>query len=160
MSNGTVNGKKPLSSKPKPASTVPVGELFGNALAIPADVQRELDEKGYEGRWVDAQKLYAFSGYHPKEWVPYKQERKKDSGAPTDLKFGADPEGVIRRGTMILAVKRKEDAERHRAYLKHKASLVSNKQLQRAQAESLRKMARDHGADMTVDEGYEDDIND
>lgn len=147
------NGKLPLSQKPKPASTAHLSSDFlGNQLAIDDELKAELKGKNLEYRFIDANEAYANGGYHKRGWSVYKRDTPPTG--TISFKFGNDPEGIVRRGTMILAVKRAEDAQRHRDYLAYLADNASIKKKQKADAELLRKHARDNQVDMNVEEGY------
>lgn len=152
-----IKGKVPKSKRPASNPFSPDDELFGNALSVPQEIKEELDRKGLEGRFVDAEKLYKMGGYHPKGWVPYKRDKKEgDTLGTVDWKFGSDPEGVIRRGSVILAVKSKESAQKHRDYLVTRAERLSPQNFDKEKAEELRQVAKDNRADAVVTEGYED----
>ena len=144
-------GKKPLASRH--VAPIDAGEIFGDLLKIEPDLKAELERKGLEGRFVDARKLYEFNGYHKNGWVPYKRD-KSDTIGNTDFKLGTDPDGIVRRGTLILAVKPKETAAKHRAFLKAKADRSSK--VQATSARDLRRFAQASNADVEVTEGYEE----
>lgn len=145
MSKAIINGKKPISSKPTNS-----GDLFGNALNIPPVVQAELDEKGLVGRWVNAIKLQQMGGYHPKGWQPFRSEKYK-----SDFKFGSDPDGVIRRGDCILAVKTLEDVETHKEWLANRVAV--QRDTNKVKAQEFRDAMRQSGLNSKVVEGYGDD---
>lgn len=147
-------GRKPLSSKPKP-SMLQHDELFGNACSIPQELRDELEAKGLECRFIDAKRLYEMNGYHDKGWVPYKREAKSsDTVNASDWKFGTDPHGVIRRGSLILAVKTKEQVQKHKLYLKQKADRQKGFNAEKAQ--EMRKFARDNNLPAEIHEGFEE----
>lgn len=153
MSEKLVKGRKPFKQAPRrQVKDLREDDLFGNMLKLDPDLEKELAEKGLEARFVDAGKLYAANGYHPKGWTVYK--RQTASGT-MDFKFGNDPEGIIRRGTMILAVKSKEQAERHREFLRQKAELYNS--VVPRMAEELRRTAKENNVDAYVDETYGED---
>lgn len=157
MSTQLKNGKKPLSSKPKRQSEyIREGDLFGNPLSIPPHIQEELKAKGLEGRFVDNKKLQDNYGYHDKGWTPYKKSTPtaSDTIDKSDTKIGADPDGAFRRGSLILAVKPIEAAEKHRTLLKQKAN--RQKQHTKARAAELRQMAKESFGNSEVFEGYEE----
>lgn len=146
MSKPIINGKKSVSEKPSPH----IHDIFGNALEIPAQVQAELDSKSLVGRWVNATKLKEMGGYHKSGWRPFISETYKN-----DFKFGSDPDGVVRRGDCILAVKTKEEVERHQAYLHSRANL--QKDSNKSRAEELRSAMKSSGLGSRVVEGWGDD---
>jgi hypothetical protein len=150
-------GRRPLSTKPQ-APVMNYDDIFGNNLTISKELQAELEQKGLVARFVDAKKLHEFNGYHPKGWVPYKREKKIGSATMDgdEFKFGNDPSGCIRRGSLILAVKTKEQAQKHRQFLDQRAEhqLSSNNDAVRAQ--ELKQFAREKGLDTKVIEGVDD----
>jgi hypothetical protein len=64
----TKDGKKPLSQKPSPSDFLLTDDVFGNMLAIPPELQAELDSQGLEGRWLNAKIIATNQGYHPRGW--------------------------------------------------------------------------------------------
>lgn len=152
MNNNMKDGKKPLSSKVTNPFAQP--DDFGNPLAVPADIKADLAAKGLEFRWINATELHKMQGYHKRGWVPYKR-----SGTMTGtqgMKFGNDPEGLVRRGDCILATKTKEQCDSHRAYNTARAS--RGKTINAQKAQELRAMLKDSGLkDAKVLEGYEDE---
>jgi hypothetical protein len=133
-----INGKKPLSTKPKPS--LQLGEeAFGlaNTLSLTEEIKNELTSKGYEWRFVNAKQMYANQGYHKNGWVVYKRDKKSNDG----ILFGNDPEGIIRRGDSILAVKPKQQAELHREFLSQKAARAAGSDRERAN--DLRQMVKE-----------------
>lgn len=147
------NGKKPLSAKTSPA--ISYDDIFGNALNLPENLKKELEEQGLEGHFIDAKRFYDMGGYHPKGWTLYRSKNKNsDTISLQDFGLGRDPEGVIRRGSLILAVKTKEQAEAHREFLRSRANKV--KTVNREKAEELRSMARSAQMKATIIEGYEE----
>ena len=145
------NGKKPLSSKPS-MSTITADDVFGNPLKIPEDLQKELNDKNLTPKWVAAKVVYENGGYHPKGWVPYK--RATTTQSMTEFGLGRDPEGVVRRGDLLLGVKPKAEAEKHKAYLTQKANRAAG--INEEKAEEMRRFARDAKIDATIHEGYDD----
>lgn len=154
MNNQLKGGKRPLPQK-KAEPLLREDDLFGNMLKLDPVLETELKEKGLEGRFVDAKKLYEAGGYHPKGWVVYKRTPTSDTIGSNEFKFGSDPDGIVRRGSLILAVKTKEQAEKHREFLRRKAALQST--VVPKAAEALRRTARENNVDTRVDETYDED---
>lgn len=152
----TRQGRRPVSQR----ATKPVlnyDQIFGNSLSLDADIQAEIDRKGLVARFVDAKKLQEFGGYHPKGWVPYKREKKSsDTIGTEEFKFGNDPSGIIRRGSLILAVKTKEDVAKHRMFLDQRAELQTTQHSQGEKAQELRQFAKEKGLDANILEGVEE----
>lgn len=147
-------GRKPISEKRQSVLEEPE-DIFGNMLKLEPALKAELEAKGLEGRFIDYKKLIEFGGFHKHGWTPYKRENNAfESGI--EFKTGSDPDGLVRRGTCILAVKPKEKVEQHRKYLAARAqrynSLVYNKQ----KADEVRQFAKDNRIETEVTTGYEE----
>ena len=139
MSPNDKNGKRPVSQKTEMSPVKEDGFEFGNKLALSATLKAEAAEKGYELRYISAKKFYENQGYHENGWVPYRIE-KGSHGTIEGFKFGNDPEGVVRRGDAILACRKIETGEKHRAFLRNKASRYSQgkrKQNQESLSEAM-----------------------
>jgi len=145
------DGKKPLSSKPKSVA-ISADAVFGNPLQIPEDLQEELDSQNLVARWISADVVYKGGGYHPKRWAPYK--RKNVTQSMTEFGLGRDPEGVVRRGDLILGVKKKEAADLQKAYLAQKADRAAG--INQEKADEMRRFAKDANINATIHEGYDD----
>lgn len=148
----TVGGRKPLPAKP--TFNVMSDDIFGNKLAVPAGVQKELASKGLEGRWVSYKQMIDNRGYHEKGWVVYKQE-KSDTMDPGTFLGGADPDGYIRRGDAILAVRTVAKSDQHREWLKQRANRLKGHH--QTAAEELRATARGAGLNSNVDDRFDED---
>jgi len=147
----TINGKKPLSTKSAPILS---DDYFGNRLALPADIQKDLDERGLVARWASAVELNKNQGYHTKGWIPYKR-KKSDTMDTKDFLGGQDPEGYVRRGDAVLVYKTSEEAEKQRSFLRDRAQ----RQLGygKRQAAELKHMIREGGLEGKVHSGYDSD---
>lgn len=152
----TVNGKKPLSQKVK-QSSLSSADMFGNTLAIPEDVKADLEAKGLEPHWLNAKVVYANQGYHPKGWQVYKKDPKMLSDTMgLSFKFGNDPDGIIRRGDLILGVKTKAEARKHKDYLDVRAK--RGYQANADKAQEMRTLLGQSGLkNAKVLEGYDDE---
>jgi hypothetical protein len=154
------NGKKPLSSKAQTAAApISIDDVFGNALGLSADLLKILDKEGYAHRFVSAAAIEQSSGYHQSGWKPVSQAQLKKWGHATmdshSFSFGTDPEGYIRRGDLVLALRPQALNEKHRAYLAQEAQ--RGQHVQKKHAEELRRQVADAGADIKIHEGFDDD---
>jgi len=149
------NGQKPMSEKPKSADLTQINhdDIYSNPLKLPKDLEDELEKKGLVARFISAKELYKNQGYHKAGWIPYKKTCDTMKKSERDFHQGSDPEGIIRRGDCILAVKSKEEVQRHRAHLAAKADRY--KDFNRKQADELRNIAREHGG-AVIHEGYDE----
>jgi len=151
----TKQGKKPLASKPKPTSTlVNHDEIFGNPLTISPELQKELDSQGLVPRFIDYKQIKDMDGYHTKGWKVYRK-KKSDIIDSQEFKLGSAPDGIIRRGSLVLAVKTKEEASKHRRYLDERASLQRSS-FQKDAANKFKQDLKNARLDSQVIEGYED----
>ncbi len=148
-------GKKPLSQKVK-QSSLTSSDVFGNTLAIPEDVQADLDAKGLEPHWLNSKVVYANQGYHPKGWKVYKRDPKMLSDTMgSSFKFGNDPDGIIRRGDCILGVKTKAEHQKHKQFLDVRAK--RGYQANADKAQEMRALLGQSGLkDAKVIEGYDE----
>lgn len=145
--------KKPLSQRGAPAP-INLDDVFGNALGIPPEVAKEIESQGKVHRFINAKRLGDMGGYHPQGWVPYRaSDTARGNMDGQALLFGNDPNGYIRRGDCILAVRPKELNEKHKAYLKRESVRTSN--VAKTAAASVREYIRANGLDMRVQEGAE-----
>lgn len=163
MQPKVLNGKKPLSQKgTAPGMNTVTDDIFGNPLALPPELQKELEDKGLVGRFVSSKILYSHQGYHPKGWRAYKSTNAgKVDGV--EFKLGSDPDGLVRRGDCILAVKTVEEHAKHKAKLQERADRY--KGYAKSKKKELQDQARAAGANSHVDdspdfEGEDDDNED
>jgi len=150
---GLKRGRKPLSKKKAIETQV---TFYGDMTALPLDVKKELEDNGLVARWVDAKQMKEWEGYHRSGWQVYRRPenvimKMKEDGP----RFGRDPDGFVRRGTLILAAKTKEENERHKQHLARRARTYSS-QHRKQQADELRQQARAGGLNTTIVDSYED----
>jgi hypothetical protein len=127
-------------------------DIFGDATSLSPELKKELEDQGLVPRWVSYKQMKAMDGYHAKGWRVYK--RKNDDIIDNqEFRLGGSPDGYVRRGDMVLAVKTVEDWKRHKDYLAAKAERYS-KSVRKQQVDDLRKLAKE--LNTTVVEGYDD----
>lgn len=148
------NGRKNILQKPGKVPFTNYDEVFGNNLALPDDLKKELEDKGLVPRFIDGKKLHENGGYHPKGWIPYKRDSQKTD--TLDFKFGNDPSGVLRRGSLILAVKTKEEALKHRQFLDERNAQYDTARMQEQKAEELKRYAKSNRFDSNIQQGFDD----
>lgn len=153
----TRNGKKPLAAKAQAKPTpLNMDDIFGNTLGLDPAIREALKKKGLSYRFVSAAKLQMNAGYHIRAWRPIKLKDIEGYGT-IDL-FGSDPDGYVRRGDLVLAVRPIELNEKHKTLLAQEANRA--KGIQKRQADELRQHFKETGLDkagMSVIEGYEED---
>lgn len=150
----TKNGRIPRPARNAPRMSL--SDVFGNPLEVPKQVAEALTKQNKVWRWVSYRQLVDNGGHHDKGWSAVKA---KDCGIVDTSAFGSDPDGYIRRGTLVLAVRSSEVNDKHKAYLKQEADRYSK--VQSRHASELRQYAKAAGIDMSVSEGYgEEDSGD
>lgn len=129
---------------------LPDMDTFGNKLAIPAHIRQELDKAGYAHRFVSLKKLNDSGGYHPMGWTPYVVKN------PVPNPITGQTENVFRIGDLVLAVKSKEDHQKHVNFLKQKAS--NQAQAHKDSVKEMRDKIKERKADKHISlfEGYEE----
>jgi len=148
MSKPIVDGKKHISEKAKPTK---VKAAFSprSVLDVPEFVHKDCESKDLEYRWVDAKQMGENGNMHKNYWEIYR--RPADSVASEGALFGLPPDGTIRRGTLLLAVRPKETGDGHRQILREKSERQS--QAVKKQGAEFRRMAREAGVtDRVIDE--------
>lgn len=150
MSNkSTINGKAPLSTKKNAARGT--FSYQASLLDIPGNIKQELEAKGLEGRWISF-KTYADNyGYHKQGWTVFKSD---SSTLPTGVLQGSNPDGIIRRGDLVLACRTKEACDEHRQILQDRADRA--KGYNKAKADELRQLAKENSVDAKIYEGYDE----
>lgn len=150
MSKPTINGQKPLSEKKKTVSQYS-GGYKRNLLDLPADLTKELKSQGLEHRWIAYKPYVDNYGFHRNGWEVYKTDKQT---RPDGAINGNHPDGIIRRGDLVLAVRSTETNEQHKADLRMRREILKGKKS--AAAQQLKQMARESFSNAKVYEGYEE----
>lgn len=121
--------KNAKRSKPKATPFVnTTGNIFGAGMLDVADhYLQEAAAAKLELRWVSAKEMKENHGQHRRRWVVYKFKSKPDYGTMDKERFAfdVDPEGIVRRGDMVLAARPIEWGDQHREMLAEKRDLYS-----------------------------------
>ena len=152
MANQIQGGRKPLSQKPRTTPKYNINDVFRDRFSLDDDLKKEIGSKGLEYRWINYKKYVENGNYHEWGWAVYKREKAADTAS---FLLGNTPDGIIRRGDSVLAVRAKDICEKHRAHIRNKTEILSNRNFARQKASELRQMARESNMDITVHEGYE-----
>jgi hypothetical protein len=123
MSNPIKPGQKHISEKPAPkklrASFSPM-----TLLDVPEWAKKDCEEKDQEYRWVDAKQMQENGNMHRNHWQVYRRDASTvPAGGDA---FGLPPDGTVRRGTVVLAVRPKEIGDGHKAMLRQKAERMTS----------------------------------
>ena len=147
-------GRKPIKQRPK--ASFEDAEFSSDITKISDELKAELKEQNYAYRWVDYLKMKTMDGYHPRGWQLYRRPKEKsDIIDNSEARLGSNPDRLIRRGTLVLAVRSEELNLKHKVYLRNRASrYAANAKAQRK--EDLIRTAKQHNLDTTIVDGYED----
>lgn len=148
------NGRKPLPVAGAKAGLTPSYKPK-DILTVDEKLAQEIIEQGLEYRWIDVKAFTGGGNFHKHDWQPYKRTSKNDS-AILDIKYGNDPEGYIRRQSLVLAVRSRELGDEHRLTIKE-MTRRQHGDLRKRQAEQMRQTVRESGVKATVLDGDDDD---
>jgi hypothetical protein len=90
---------------------------------IDSILKAELKEKGLEYRFIDFKQAKQNGGRSRNGWIVYK--RDSDDPRLQGISSLADPDGLVRQGSMVLAVKTIAGAEKQRTRIKNQNQLSS-----------------------------------
>jgi hypothetical protein len=114
-------------------------------------LKKELADQGLEYRFIDFKKAVQNGGRSRGGWVIYK--RQSEDPRLQGIKSLSDPDGLVRDGTLVLAVKRKEQAAKQRERIN--AQNQSLKQYTKTVAQELDGKARQLGGSSRIIAGYD-----
>jgi len=152
QSKGT---KKDINAKGKSSDFIDIShdDIYSNPLKLNPELEAKLKKEGLVARFINAKKLHDNQGYHRAHWTPYNTNCDTIEKSRQEYQNGKDPEGFIRRGDCILAVKKKEDAEKHKVHLQQKADRY--KGFDKEKARELRQLAKATKG-VVIHEGYDE----
>lgn len=149
------DGKKPINNKVN-YSVYWENEDFGNRLSISPELKKSLESQGFEYRFVDSKQLIANSNYHKEGWIAYVKQTDDTIDSGSDFQVGTDPDGNIRRGTVVLAIRPKSLGDKHRAKLEQKRLRYNAENYNKSQASELKQLAAERNVRVDVHEGYDE----
>ena len=114
-------------------------------------LKKELEDKGLEYKYIDFKQAKLNGGRSRSGWVIY----RRDSEDPRlqGIAALADPDGLVRQGSLVLAVKTKQGAEKQRS--RRDAQNRALKQYNKTVAEELDSTARRLGGNTKIIAGYD-----
>lgn len=136
------------------AQTFNPNDFYHDQLKIDDELIEEMTKKGFEWRFINALDFQK-KGFNKSQWTPYKRDKTEPTSSQSKI-FGSDPDGFIKRGDLILAVKSSEKAQAHRAFLDQRSQQLS-KAVGSYGADELKKAFRDAGVNAKVLTGYDDE---
>lgn len=138
-----------VNVKSEPDLAANYTDYFGNEFELPSAIKQALKDQGLVARFVNASKFRDEYSVHRGGWQVY---NARAGGVLKSLQ-GADPEGIIRRGDLVLAVRTVDASLKHKKVLKQMNGQLKN--INKLKAEELRDSAKAAGVEATVIEGYE-----
>lgn len=149
-----VGEAKPVEKKKEPSilDSWDYSEFENNKLKLSNELKTEIANQGLEYRFINKARFSRDGNYHSGAWKPYNTKSRN----VVETFAGVDPEGIITRGDLILAVRPKLIGNKFRQRLLEKNARYAA--FNKAQAEELRQMAKAAGIgdEVTIHEGYED----
>ncbi len=122
-----------------------------NELDLDSVLKGELDKQGLEYRFIDFKQAKLNGGRSRSGWIIYK--RQSEDPRLQGIAVLADPDGLVRQGSLVLAVKQKVAAERQRNKV-----LQQNRTLRKyteSVAQELDGKARSLGGSSRIIAGYD-----
>ena len=119
---------KTTTHSKRPAFVAKTGNIFGNnRLDVPQCYIDEAAKKNLEIRWLSSKDLRENHGAHKNHYAAYKFESNPSDGIMSDERFayGNDPEGIVRRGDLVLGARPIEIGDQHRAHLAEKRQMYN-----------------------------------
>jgi hypothetical protein len=118
---------------------------------IDRELKKELEDQGLEYRFIDFKKAKLNGGMSRAGWRIY--VRKSPDPRTSGISVLADPDNLVRNGSMVLAVKTKQAAGRQRA--RRDAQNSTLRHYNKTVAEELKKDVRKLGSNSKLIQGYE-----
>lgn len=122
-----------------------------NEFDIDSVLKKELAEAGLEYRFIDFKKAKLNGGMSRAGWRIY--VRKSPDPAIAGISTLADPDNLVRQGSMVLAVKTKQAAGKQRA--RRDAQNRSLRAYHKSVASELEKDVKKLGGNSKLIQGYE-----
>lgn len=151
--------KKPVAEKPKESKkSDPIWdaagfeEFYNNQLSISDDLKQELRDQDLDWRFINIAMFRKSGNRHKNLWRPYNVK----ASSPIDAFAGIDPEGVLTRGDLVLAVRPKHVTAAYKRKVDQRNA--ANAGFNKAKAEEMKQLARSAGVadQVKIHEGYDD----
>lgn len=137
--------------KPGVTKFSPTYEELDDEYDIDSVLKKELADQGLEYRFIDFKQARLNGNRSRAGWFIYK--RQSEDPRVQGIKALADPDGLVRQGTLVLAVKTKQGAERQR--MRRDSQNTSLKKYNKQVADELDGQARKLGGSSRVIAGYD-----
>lgn len=144
-----VKNVDPIWDGPTKASEV------SGRLALPSKLKEYLNAQGMDFRFLNATQYRASGNFHKSDWRPFDIRGAKSLAGET---FGANAEGIIQRGDLILGIRPKTISAAHKQRLADKNQRYSQANVAKTQKKQFQEQVRDAGLGeyVSVKEGYDE----
>lgn len=149
MSQNNDKKSNDLKGKTKFSATE-YGE-FDDENDIDDVLKKELADKGLEYRFIDYKQAKLNGGRNRSGWMVYKRE--SDDPRLSGIASLKDPDGLVRSGSMVLAVKTLNGAEKQRDKIKRQTRSMND--YNKSTAQELDQQARKLGGSTRIVAGYD-----
>jgi hypothetical protein len=148
-------GRRPLSEKTKTAN--PYAGFFSRSLTdIPSHIQKDIEAKGQECRWIDAKDFAEAGNMHKNYWEPYTASKDVAAASHDILGLSVNSEGIVKRRGLVLAVRPKGLGDAHREMIAEKTKRLHRQADVKKTAAEMRKTAREAGIKAEIDDEYDE----
>lgn len=144
--------KNPTNPKRDPEIKFDYQEFYQNSLSLPQAFKDRLKAEGLDFRFLNRNEYNKNGNTHRAHWRAYKLV-----GNPEDVGLlGVTAEGHIQRGDLILGVRDKQMSAGHKKFLQARAKQYQGHN--KAKAQEIRQLAKEHGVDENTEvfEGYDE----
>lgn len=127
-------------------------EFESNALSLSKELKAEISAQGLDWRFINRTEYARKGNRHGAAWKPYNIKNR----TVVESFKGIDPEGILTRGDLILAVRPKLISGKFREQKAQRNALY--KGYNKTVAGEMKQLAREHGVSdkVKIHEGYEE----
>jgi hypothetical protein len=128
---------------------------FNNKLGLPQELKDYLTSQGLDWRFLNAREYVANGNIHSGHWRAFKVPADKVNAEGF---YGANAEGLVQRGDLILGVRTKAISAAHKEHINKRNQALYRQGSVEGQAKKLREVVKDSSlsAETRITEGYED----
>lgn len=121
---------------------------FRDRMSLAPNIKTYINALGKDFRFLNAREFRNSGNLHHSYWVPFVVPQEERAN------MGANAEGNITRGDMILGVRDKRITKAHRKFLDERVAIQNG--TAKSAAAQLRDQARKSGGSVGVIEGFDD----
>ncbi len=128
---------------------------FNNKLGLPKELKEYLTSQGLDWRFLNAREYRENGNIHQAHWRAFKVPADK---VGAEGFYGANAEGLVQRGDLILGVRTKAISAAHKEHINKRNQALYRQGSVEGQAKKLREVVKESSlaSETRVTEGYED----